>query len=890
MVSLCGDVESGPRTLRRLVHLACAFSMFLSVVFAQEVGTVFTSGSSPSENGTSIPSIAIGPVHSTPAPSRPNELDGRQRKRKRHRFVRSVSPTRAVEPPSDPPTEPIQRNPNTRSAAPTDFIFQTTHQFTASETGLSTSATGESSLGSMVNNTIFYAANWFAALSTNGGASFGYVSPYDTFPSVNGGFCCDQSVQYAPAQQMMIWALLYAPDNTSGTVRIATAVGNGNLTLNLWNYHDFNPQLFGFGAGNYFDFPNLSVGSTYLYVTADVYASRNDSFTGSVIWRIPLDQVASGGSISFTDYTSTTLGGWRCSEGATSTMYCGSTDLGGSSVRIIHWDDFASNLLFDDVQLAGFTDMADGGTAFSPDGTNWAADADSRVLASWVSGGVIGLMFSAQEDATHPYPYTIVARFDQSSRHLLSESQIWSASYAWLYPSVSVNASGNLAGIIAFGGGQTYPNEAVWISDDVQSGFSPIHVYTATAGTNGPTDNRWGDFFSTRRNASYPNTWVAGAYDLRNGGGDSNVVQSFLWFGRARDFVLLGLPAPVLVSPSNGSTGVPVTTGLIWNVVNGSSGYTVYLGTSNPPTAGVFSSGAPFTPAPALKAGTTYYWQVASRDPNNNNAESPSQVWSFTTAVPAGNSGVTLFLQNQANLGVSAWLMGGMNNSIIQSSPWFATAASGWALVATADMNGDGVPDLIFQNRSTGGVSIWFMIGPSGLTIGSAPIIYTAAPNWQLATAADLNGDGVPDLIFENSITNQISIWFMQAGGMNFSSAPIIATAVSGWRLVATGDMNQDGVPDLLFQNQTSGQISIWFMRSGGLAYSSAPIVASPAAGWTLAGTRDFNGDGVPDYVFQNRSTGQVSVWYMAGTQGTSYSSAPVIATAAPGWSLFAAH
>lgn len=40
-----------------------------------------------------------------------------------------------------------------------------------------------------------------------------------------------------------------------------------------------------------------------------------------------------------------------------------------------------------------------------------------------------------------------------------------------------------------------------------------------------------------------------------------------------------------------------------------------------------------------------------------------------------------------------------------------------------------------------------------------------------------MNGDGVPDLIFENSVTNQISIWFMNAGRLTFSSAPIIATA-----------------------------------------------------------------------------------------------------------------
>ena len=94
------------------------------------------------------------------------------------------------------------------------------------------------------------------------------------------------------------------------------------------------------------------------------------------------------------------------------------------------------------------------------------------------------------------------------------------------------------------------------------------------------------------------------------------------------------LPAPALVSPASGATGVPVTTSLSWNAVTGSAGYTVYLGTTNPPTTGTQTAGSPFTPAAALSPGTTYYWKVASRDPNNNNAESPSAVWSFRTASP----------------------------------------------------------------------------------------------------------------------------------------------------------------------------------------------------------------------------------------------------------------
>jgi hypothetical protein len=93
------------------------------------------------------------------------------------------------------------------------------------------------------------------------------------------------------------------------------------------------------------------------------------------------------------------------------------------------------------------------------------------------------------------------------------------------------------------------------------------------------------------------------------------------------------MPPPVLVSPANGATGVPVTTSLTWNAVSGSAGYQVYLGTTNPPGIQELTGSTYFTPSTPLNPSTPYYWQVASRDPNNGNAESPSQVWSFTTGL-----------------------------------------------------------------------------------------------------------------------------------------------------------------------------------------------------------------------------------------------------------------
>jgi len=547
--------------MNTLTKVLAGVGMFLAgPALAQEIGRVVANGGAPTITVSAQSSTAKGPVYLAPPVLGPGELAARK---SLLATVNRPTPVRAA--PLLPVLVPsvLQTQPSplagTNSIAPlasTDFTFQRIHELNSSETGSSTSAVGESSLASMGANTVFYASNWFAAVSTNGGSSFTYVNPYSTFPFVNGGFCCDQAVQYAKSQDMLIWGLQYVKDSASGTLRIAVAVGSANVANNSWTYWDWNPQSFGYASGNWMDFPNLTVGATNLYITSNVFTTVGDNFTGSVIFRIPLAQLAAGGTVNF-NYFSNTFGSWRCSEGATTTMYCGTTSIGGNQVRILHWDDSSTSVFWDDVQLSGFTYLSPpgaAGSAFSPDGTNWAADADSRVLGSWVSGGVIGLMFSARQDSTtFPYPYTIVTRFNQASRALLTQEQIWSPTIAWLYPSVSVNAAGNLAGIIAYGGGSLYPNEAAWISDDVYSAFAPLQNYTATAGTSGPAANRWGDFFSTRQQFAYPNTWVAGAYDLRGGGGDLNAVQRFLWFGRVRDFASTTSVTNVTSSTANGT-------------------------------------------------------------------------------------------------------------------------------------------------------------------------------------------------------------------------------------------------------------------------------------------------------------------------------------------------
>ena len=282
-----------------------------------------------------------------------------------------------------------------------------------------------------------------------------------------------------------------------------------------------------------------------------------------------------------------------------------------------------------------------------------------------------------------------------------------------------------------------------------------------------------------------------------------------------------------------------------------------------------------------------------------------------------GSGKPDLIFQNTNSGQLHAWFLDGTGapvdfgtrSGILSADYLYVGGLLGWQLAGIADVNGDGNPDLIFQNTFTGQVYAWFLDGTgatvnfaTGSGIRSTGYLYDGnLAGWRLAGIADVNKDDIPDLIFQNTGSGQLYAWFLDGTGdpINFSpmtgvknTASLYSGSLEGWRLAGIADVDHDDIPDLVFQNTATGQVYAWFLNGTGASINFSPITGIKSAGylygggllgWQLTGISDVNGDGFPDLVFQNTFTGQVYTWFLDGS-GAPISFSPITGIKSTGY------
>jgi sugar lactone lactonase YvrE len=232
-----------------------------------------------------------------------------------------------------------------------------------------------------------------------------------------------------------------------------------------------------------------------------------------------------------------------------------------------------------------------------------------------------------------------------------------------------------------------------------------------------------------------------------------------------------------------------------------------------------------------------------------------------------GDGRVDVLWQDPITGLAQVWLLSGAQGVTVNGS-LNLTASNPWHIVGVADFNGDGHPDVVWQDPLSGAAQVWFLGGPQGNVVTGAATL-SNGNSWRIMSIADFNGDGQPDVIWQDPVTGLAQIWFMGGVQGTTVTGAVNLTASNTWRIVGTGDFNQDGHPDVLWQDPVSGTTQIWYLGGSQGNVVTNAVNLSGSNPWRIASVADFNLDGHPDVVFQDPISGASQVWFLGGTQGT---------------------
>ena len=164
--------------------------------------------------------------------------------------------------------------------------------------------------------------------------------------------------------------------------------------------------------------------------------------------------------------------------------------------------------------------------------------------------------------------------------------------------------------------------------------------------------------------------------------------------------------------------------------------------------------------------------------------------------------------------------------------------------IATGDVNGDGLVDVVVAERHSNNIAIY----PGSRDGGLRPAISLAMVNPSWVTVADLDGDGTDDIAATSTLTPRVRVFLRRPSG--FEPRSFSAGEGSAPDYVRHGDFVGDGDQDLMVLRREPGDLAVF--ENDGLGGFSSPttIGADTPDNVRLVyfAVADWDGDGDDDF------------------------------------------
>jgi hypothetical protein len=172
--------------------------------------------------------------------------------------------------------------------------------------------------------------------------------------------------------------------------------------------------------------------------------------------------------------------------------------------------------------------------------------------------------------------------------------------------------------------------------------------------------------------------------------------------------------------------------------------------------------------------------------------------------------------------------------------------------VAAADLNNDGLTDLVVANTGASLLTALYRTSSGSYIRRNIP----GQQQLNVLAVTDLNGDGWADVAAVSTSRNMLAVYRGSVTGLLYSSTTATGSSPRG---VASGDFNGDSRRDLVVANRGGSSASV-LIQQGSAVFAVVDEIPSGSGARSVA-TGDFNRDGKADFATGNEFGGSMSLF-----------------------------
>ncbi len=321
---------------------------------------------------------------------------------------------------------------------------------------------------------IIYTGNHYASISKSDVNNWKFIDPGYKFP-----FCCDQRIIYDNNNGIFIWYIQGERINdiqSDNYLRLAIS-----KDATKWELYQFEPHMLSNGLHNkFFDFPNLAIDNSFLYLTTNLLDYIDQpSNKGSLIFRVSLPELRQSIELDefqsihielFNDPKASTI---TPVKGATNEMYLATILKNENKMRIYNMNQ-SSYLKQYDITIHDFFPLYRNGTLDCGKNSSkwgwWCGSIGTKVTTGWIDKDKIGFLWPANkfmnQTNINSIPYIDGAIFDiHNKMREVARPYLSNSNFTFAFADVAINGNKDL-GIISFYGNKTNANLAFGVYDN----------------------------------------------------------------------------------------------------------------------------------------------------------------------------------------------------------------------------------------------------------------------------------------------------------------------------------------------------------------------------------------------------------------------------------------